>query len=112
VPAQSLSSAGSVPVLLIGAEKDIGESYGECPYKPLLDFDTFAQGTPRAYIDELRGEHRILWQADSHATGGHWLLFQQADIDFVLRSTELFTNNFGPLLEDIPATYCRNSSRR
>jgi cholest-4-en-3-one 26-monooxygenase len=76
---------------------------GECPYKPLLDFDTFAEGTPRGYIDALRGEHRILWQPDSHATGGHWLLFQQADIDFVLRSTELFTNNFGPLLEDIPA---------
>jgi cholest-4-en-3-one 26-monooxygenase len=43
-----------------------------------------------------------LWEADSHITGGHWLVFQQADIDFVLRSTDLFTNNFGPLLEDIP----------
>ena len=75
----------------------------QCPFKPLLDFDTFAEGTPRAYINELRGEHRILWEADGHATGGHWLLFQQADIDFVLRSTDLFTNNFGPLLEDIPA---------
>ncbi|MDB5395048.1 MAG: hypothetical protein JWM91_2554 [Rhodospirillales bacterium] len=73
-----------------------------CPFKPLLDFETFAQGTPRAYINELRAENRILWEADSHATGGHWLLFQQADIDFVLRSTDLFTNNFGPLLEDIP----------
>jgi cholest-4-en-3-one 26-monooxygenase len=74
----------------------------QCPFKPLLDFDTFAEGTPRAYINELRGEHRILWEPDSHATGGHWLVFQQADIDFVLRSTDLFTNNFGPLLEDIP----------
>jgi len=75
---------------------------GECPFKPLLDFDTFAEGTPRAYINALRSEHRILWEADSHITGGHWLVFQQADIDFVLRSTDLFTNNFGPLLEDIP----------
>jgi cytochrome P450 len=74
----------------------------QCPFKPLLDFDTFAEGTPRAYINELRGQHRILWQPDHHKTGGHWLLFQQADIDFVLRSTELFTNNFGPLLEDMP----------
>ncbi len=74
----------------------------QCPFKPLLDFDTFTEGTPRAYINELRGEHRILWEPDTHATGGHWLLFQQADIDFVLRSTDLFTNNFGPLLEDIP----------
>ena len=73
-----------------------------CPFKPLLDFDTFAQGTPRAFIDELRGAHRILFQPDAYATGGHWLLFQQADIDFVLRSTDLFTNNFGPLLEDMP----------
>ena len=75
---------------------------GECPFKPLLDLDTFAEGTPRAYIDELRGEHRILYQPDQYATGGHWLLFQQPDIDFVLRSTDLFTNNFGPLLEDMP----------
>jgi cytochrome P450 len=75
---------------------------GDCPYKPLLDLDTFAQGTPRAYINELRGEHRILWQPDEYSTGGHWLLFQQPDIDFVLRSTDLFTNNFGPLLEDMP----------
>jgi cholest-4-en-3-one 26-monooxygenase len=74
----------------------------QCPFKPLLDFDTFAEGTPRALINEMRGEHRILWEADGHSTGGHWLLFQQADIDFVLRSTDLFTNNFGPLLEDIP----------
>jgi cholest-4-en-3-one 26-monooxygenase len=75
---------------------------GECPYTSLLDLDSFTQGTPRAYINELRGEHRILWEPDSHKTGGHWLLFKQADIDFVLRSTELFTNNFGPLLEDVP----------
>jgi len=73
-----------------------------CPFKPLLDFDTFANGTPRALINEMRSQHRILWEPDGHVTGGHWLLFQQADIDFVLRSTELFTNNFGPLLEDIP----------
>lgn len=74
----------------------------KCPFRPLLDFETFAQGTPRDYIDELRDSHRILWEPDPHSTGGHWLLFQQADIDFVLRSTELFTNNFGPLIDDIP----------
>jgi cytochrome P450 len=74
-----------------------------CPFRPLLDFDNFTEGTPRAYVNELRAGHRIMWEPDGHATGGHWLLFRQADIDFVLRSTELFTNNFGPLLEDIPA---------
>ena len=74
----------------------------QCPFKPLLDFDSFAEGQPRALINEMRQENRILWEADNHATGGHWLIFKQADIDFVLRSTELFTNNFGPLLEDIP----------
>jgi cytochrome P450 len=68
----------------------------------LLDFESFETGTPREMINEMRSAHRILWEPDEHATGGHWLLFQQADIDFVLRSTELFTNNFGPLLEDIP----------
>ena len=84
----------------------------QCPFKPLLDFDTFAAGTPRAYINELRGEHRILWEADTHATGGHWLLFQQADIDFVLRSTDLFTNNFGPLLEPHTAPRSRRTATR
>lgn len=73
-----------------------------CPFKQLLDFDQFAEGTPRALVNELRERHRILWEPDDFATGGHWLLFQQADIDFVLRSTDLFTNNYGPLIEDIP----------
>lgn len=76
----------------------------QCPvHKPLLDFETFAEGTPRDYIDELRAGNRILWEPDGYATGGHWLLFQQADIDYVLRSTELFTSKFGPILEDIPS---------
>jgi len=57
------------------------------------------------------GEHRILWQADSHATGA-MAAVPTGGYDFVLRSTELFTNNFGRVLEDIPPTYCRNSSRR
>ena len=73
-----------------------------CPFKPLLDFESFESGTPHGLINDMRSAHRILWEPDEYATGGHWLLFHQADIDFVLRSTELFTNNFGPLLEDIP----------
>ena len=74
-----------------------------CPFASLLTFDSFADGTPRETIDRLRERHRIAFEPDEHATGGHWLLFQHADIDYVLRTTELFTNNFGPLLEDIPA---------
>jgi cytochrome P450 len=74
-----------------------------CPFATLLDFDSFAEGTPRDTINRLRETARIAFEPDDHATGGHWLLFQQADIDYVLRTTELFTNNFGPLLEDIPA---------
>jgi cytochrome P450 len=73
-----------------------------CPFKPFLDFDGFAGGTPRAYLNELRNSHRILWEPDAYATGGHWLLFQQKDIDHVLQSPALFTNNFGPLLDDFP----------
>jgi cytochrome P450 len=73
-----------------------------CPIARLLDFDGFADGTPRETINALRESHRIAFEPDAHATGGHWLLFHQADIDYVLRTTELFTNNFGPLLEDIP----------
>lgn len=74
----------------------------QCPFHRLLDLDTFSAGTPRETIAALRQQHRILWQTDDFATGGHWLLFQQEDIDFVLKNTELFTNNFGPLLEDLP----------
>jgi cholest-4-en-3-one 26-monooxygenase len=73
-----------------------------CPFKPLLDLDTFAQGTPRDYINALRGAHRILWQPDAGSTGGHWLLFHHQDIDYVLRTTELFTSQFGQLVDDLP----------
>lgn len=74
----------------------------QCPYKTLLDLDAFEQGTPRDLIAEMRQHERMVWQRDAHATGGHWLVLQQADIDQVLKKTELFTNNFGPLLEDFP----------
>jgi cytochrome P450 len=74
----------------------------QCPFEPLLNFETFARGVPRDYINTLRDGHRILWEPDNYATGGHWLLFKQADIDYVLRTTELFTSTEGPLLDDIP----------
>jgi cytochrome P450 len=74
----------------------------QCPFRPLLDLDTFAEGTPRGYINELRGAHRILWQPDGGSTGGHWLLFHHQDIDYVLRTTELFTSQFGQLVDDLP----------
>jgi cholest-4-en-3-one 26-monooxygenase len=73
-----------------------------CPYKPLLDFEKFAAGTPHGLIGELRSTHRILWEDDEFATGGHWLLFQQRDIDHVLQSPALFSSNYGPLLDDFP----------
>jgi cholest-4-en-3-one 26-monooxygenase len=75
----------------------------QCPFKPLLDFDKFAAGTPHALIGQLRGAHRILWEDDEFATGGHWLLFQRQDIDHVLQSPALFSSNYGPLLDDFPA---------
>jgi cholest-4-en-3-one 26-monooxygenase len=74
----------------------------ECPFKPLLDFDRFAAGTPRAVVAELRQSHRILWEDDGFATGGHWLLLQQRDIDHVLQSPTLFSSTYGPLLDDFP----------
>lgn len=72
-----------------------------CPYAPLLDLDNFSRGTPRDTIDALRPQ-RIVWEPDHYATGGHWLLLQPADIDYVLKTPELFTNSFGPILEDFP----------
>ena len=48
-------------------------------------------------IGDLRGRHRILRFA-----AGHWLLFQQRDIDHVLRRPCLFSSRYGPLLDDFP----------
>jgi cholest-4-en-3-one 26-monooxygenase len=74
----------------------------QCPFKPLLDFEKFASGTPRGQVSELRTAHRVLWEADDFVTGGHWLVFQQRDIDHVLQSPALFSSSFGPLLDDFP----------
>ena len=74
----------------------------QCPFKPLLDFERFAAGTPRAQVSQLRSAHRLLWEEDEFVTGGHWLVFQQRDIDHVLQSPALFSSNFGPLLDDFP----------
>lgn len=74
-----------------------------CPVRPFLDLDRFAQGTPRADLDDLRRRHRILWEPDAFATGGHWLLFDQKDIDHVLQTPASFSSAQGPLLDDFPA---------
>jgi cytochrome P450 len=74
----------------------------QCPLHTLLDFERFKNGTPRELINELRNNHRILWETDDYATGGHWLVLHQDDIDQVLKTPELFTNSQGPLLDDFP----------
>jgi cytochrome P450 len=74
----------------------------QCPFKPLMDFDAFAHGIPHDRIGELRAQHRVLFEPDEHATGGHWLVFRQEDIDHVLHTPELFTSSRGPFLEDMP----------
>ena len=73
-----------------------------CPMHTLLDFERFRHGTPRELINRLREEHRILWETDDYS-GGHWLLFHQDDIDHVLKTPELFTNSYSPILDDFPA---------
>jgi cytochrome P450 len=73
-----------------------------CPIASLMNLDHFARGTPRADIAALRRAHRIVWQADEYANGGHWLVLHKDDIDQVLRDPARFTSGFGPLLEDFP----------
>lgn len=73
-----------------------------CPIDSLMNLDNFAEGTPRAEIARLRRAHRIVWQADEYASGGHWLVLHKEDIDQVLRDPARFTSGFGPLLEDFP----------
>jgi cytochrome P450 len=73
-----------------------------CPIDSLMNLDNFAQGTPRADIARLRRTHRLKWQADEYANGGHWLVLHKEDIDQVLRDPARFTSSFGPLLEDFP----------
>jgi cholest-4-en-3-one 26-monooxygenase len=70
--------------------------------KPFLDFERFAIGTPREYMNELRAKHRILWESNDFATGGHWLVFKLADIDEVLKNTALYSSTEGPILDDFP----------
>lgn len=72
------------------------------PATSLLHLDHFAAGTPREEIARLRRAHRLLWQEDGYARGGHWLVFQRDDVDFVLKNPDRFTNAHGPLLEDTP----------
>ncbi|MEE4660001.1 MAG: cytochrome P450 [Halieaceae bacterium] len=76
-----------------------------CPHASLLDIRNFEQGTPREEIARLRQSHRMVWQEDEYANGGHWLVLQAADIDTVLKTPADFTNNFSPLLEDFPEEF-------
>lgn len=74
-----------------------------CPLgSSLLLLDNFSSGTPREAIARLRAEHRVVWQADEFAAGGHWLVLHKSDIDTVLRDPATFSSSYGPLLEDFP----------
>jgi len=74
-----------------------------CPLRAsLLHLDNFTRGTPRDTIARLRTQHRVVWQADEFAAGGHWLVLQKQDIDTVLRDSATFSSSYGPLLEDFP----------
>ncbi len=75
---------------------------GQCPHPTLLHIDNFTQGTPRGEIERLRQAHRIVWQEDDYAAGGHWLVLHRDDIDSVLKTPADFSNRFSPLLEDFP----------
>ena len=77
-------------------------SMAQCPFKPLLEFEEFAQGIPHERVSELRREHAVVWEPDAYATGGHWLVLRQEEIDQVLHTPELFTSGGGPFLEDMP----------
>jgi cytochrome P450 len=68
----------------------------------LLHLSNFERGTPHEAISALRAQHRLLWQADDDARGGHWLVLQRDDMDHVLRTPEDFSSHQGPLLEDTP----------
>lgn len=75
----------------------------ECPFPHrLMDLENFARGTPRAELAKLCREHRLLWQEDDYAAGGHWLVLHKEDIDAVLRDPATFSSSYGPLLEDFP----------
>ena len=71
---------------------------------PLLEFERFEHGIPHAEIAALRDRHRVLWEPDPHATGGHWLVLHQSDIDHVLTNPDLFSSSSGPFLEEMPAS--------
>lgn len=74
----------------------------EARAEPFLDLETFAQGMPRELLERLRQQHRTLWERDDFATGRHLLVFQQADIDHVLKTPQAFSSGEGPLLDDFP----------
>ena len=82
-----------------------------CPHATLLDIRNFDHGTPRGEIARLRAEHRVVWQEDEYANGGHWLVLQAADIDTVLKTPADFTNNFSPLLEDFPEAFLAEAQK-
>jgi cytochrome P450 len=88
--------------LAILARIEPGAPMDPIPPTSLLHLEHFAAGTPRDEIARLRRAHRLLWQTDGYARGGHWLVFQRDDIDFVLKNPDRFTNAHGPLVEDTP----------
>lgn len=98
--------------MLAAARHTRGEMIDPIPPSSLLHLDHFAAGTPRDEIARLRRAHRLLWQADGYGERGHWLVFQRDDIDFVLKSPDLFSSTRGPLVEDMPEALLAEMTRK
>jgi cholest-4-en-3-one 26-monooxygenase len=77
---------------------------------PLFDHASFAHGTPRARIAELRAEHSLYHERDAQGRA-YWVVLAPDLIDIVLKDPARFSSSQGPLIDDFPAEILAEQAR-
>ena len=68
----------------------------------LSKLENFTHGAPYELLANLRQQQAVSWEEAIDGGTGHWNVFRKADIDWVMKNPELFSNATGPRIQDPP----------
>ena len=63
-----------------------------CPFKNLLDPDTYANGMPYQHLAEIRADSPVQWMEDPITGVPYWAILGREELDFISKNPDLFSS--------------------